>query len=475
MVDVADPEPDPRRWFALLTCCSALFMTLLDVSVTNVALPSIGDALKATSAQLQWVVSGYTLAFGLVPVLSGRLGDDHGRRLMFQVGVGGFAVTSLLAGLAPTAGVLIAARVLQGLAGGLINPQVSGLIQQMFRPAERGRAFGVLGTTVGVGAATGPLVGGAVIALGGSHWGWRLVFFINIPVGLVVIALARRLLPSDSIHGHHRLDVAGALVLGGATFCVLFAAVEYDAVRDARLSLLGIPALVLLGIFLRRERRLTRLERDPLVDFRLFRAPSYTSGLVLAITFFPAMAGLPLVLALYYQQGLGYTALQSGLGITAYAIGSSIAAPLAGRIVSRVGRPLVVAGTVTFGAGAVGLAVAASNGSALLFAPALLVMGFGQGAVITPNQALTLMEVDPITGSTAGGVLQTAQRIGLAIGQAVVGSVFFASVGNGNYGHALRMAVLAGLIFVAVSATVGTADLLRSRRRQALRYLDAGR
>jgi MFS family permease len=225
---------------------------------------------------------------------------------------------------------------------------------------------------------------------------------------------------------------------------------------------------VLLVGFLRRERRLTRLERDPLVDFRLFRAPSYTAGLVLAITFFPAMAGVPLVLALYYQQGLGYTALQSGLGITAHALGSAIAAPLAGRIVTRIGRPLVVAGTVTWGAGAVGLAVAAADGSGLLFAPALFVMGLGSGAIVTPNQALTLMEVDPVTGSTAGGVLQTAQRIGLAIGQAVVGSVFFASIGNGDYGHALRMAVLAALIFVAVSAAVGMGDLLRNRRRLAV-------
>src|ERR1700712_2321441 len=167
MPEVAEVEPDPRRWLALLTCCSALFMTLLDVSVTNVALPSISQDTGAAPSQLQWVVSGYTLAFGLVPVLGGRLGDDHGRRLMFQVGVVSFVVTSALSGLAPTAGMLIGARVLQGLFGGLINPQTSGLVQQMFRGADRGRAFGVLGTTGGLGTAIGPLVGGALIALGG--------------------------------------------------------------------------------------------------------------------------------------------------------------------------------------------------------------------------------------------------------------------------------------------------------------------
>jgi EmrB/QacA subfamily drug resistance transporter len=469
--DVAEVEPDPRRWLALLTCCSALFMTLLDVSVTNVALPSIGRATDATSAQLQWVVSGYTLAFGLVPVLAGRLGDDHGRRLMFQIGVGSFAATSMLAGLAPTVSVLVVARVLQGLAGGLINPQVSGLVQQLFRGNERGRAFGVLGTTVGVGTALGPVVGGALIAIGGAHAGWRLVFFINVPIGVAVMLVARRLLPSDPILGRHRLDVLGAVLLGSATFCVLFGSVEYDALHDRRLAWLAVPAAAFVMVFLRRERRLTRLRRDPLVDFRLFRVPSYNAGLLLAITFFPAMAGLPLVLALYYQQGLGYTALESGLAVTAYALGSAISAPLAGRVVTRVGRPLVVAATATWGAGAVALALLtghASSGAGLLFAPALFVMGVGAGSIVTPNQALSLMEVDPVTGSTAGGVLQTAQRIGLAIGQAVVGSVFFASLGAGvaGYDHAFRMATLTALAFVIVAAVVGLGDLVHSARRR---------
>ena len=186
-------------------------MTLLDVSITNVALPSISDSTGAGPSQLQWIVSGYTLTFGLVPVLAGRLGDDHGRKRMFQIGVAGFAVTSAVSGLAPTAELLIAARLLQGISGGLINPQVSGLVQQMFRGEERGRAFGALGTTVGLGTALGPLAGGALIALGGPDLGWRLVFFVNVPVGIVVIMLARRYLPQTPATGKHRLDVLGSL------------------------------------------------------------------------------------------------------------------------------------------------------------------------------------------------------------------------------------------------------------------------
>jgi EmrB/QacA subfamily drug resistance transporter len=467
------PDEGRGRWIALLVCCSALFMTLLDVSVTNVALPSIRRDTGAGPAELQWIVSGYTLAFGLVPVLAGKLGDEHGRRLMFQVGVAGFAVTSVLSGLAPTAGILIGARVLQGVFGGLINPQVSGLIQQLFRGADRGRAFGVLGTTVGLGTAVGPIVGGLLIALGGPTLGWRLVFFVNLPVAVIVLLLSRRYLPVAPGTAHHRLDFLGAGLLGFATFCVLFACVEYDALRDSRLVLLGVPAVVLLGLFLRRERRLTVEARDPLVDLRLFRRPSYVSGVTLALTFFPAMAGLPLVLAIYYQNGLGYTALESALGVTAYAVGTAVSAPLSGRVVTRIGRPLVVGGAVTFGLGAVALAVVARHvpdgHATLALAAPLFVMGCGQGMLITPNQTLALMDVDPLMGSTAGGVLQTGQRIGLAIGQALIGAVFFNSLtgpGPASYSRALGHAVIAAICFVGVAIAIGVHDLLRARTRE---------
>ena len=463
-------DNDRNRWIALLVCCSALFMTLLDVSITNVALPSISDATGAGPSQLQWIVSGYTLAFGLVPVLAGRLGDDHGRRLMFQIGVTTFALTSALAGLAPTAEVLIVARVFQGISGGLINPQVSGLIQQMFTGGERGRAFGALGTTVGLGTALGPLVGGALIALGGPELGWRLVFFVNVPVGIVVLLLARRYLPQTPATGRHRLDLLGSLLLGGATFGVLFAAVEFEQV-GAAVVLLAVPVAVLLLLFWRRERRLTRERLDPLVDLRLFQQQSYTSGVVLALLYFPAVAGLPLVLALYFQRGLGFTALHSALGVTAFAVGSAVSAQAAGRFVTRLGRPLIVMGTSTFALGAIAMALVARTApdehAVLVLAGPLFVMGLGSGAVVTPNQALTLADVDPVVGSTAGGVLQTAQRVGLAIGQAVIGAVFFFAVdgeGSASYGHALGAATVVTLCFVAAATIVGAWEIIRQRR-----------
>jgi EmrB/QacA subfamily drug resistance transporter len=455
----------------------------MDVTVTNVALPAIGTATHAAPAELQWVISGYALAFGVVPIIAGRLGDDHGRRPMFLIGVGGFVVTSALAGLAPGPAPLIAARVLQGLAGGLINPQVSGLVQQMFTGAERGRAFGAIGTAVGVATAVGPLVGGALIGLGGPHLGWRLVFFVNIPLGLAILVLARRWLPPPALDGRrHRLDLPGALLLGLATLAVLVAAVEYDAVRDARLAWLLLPAAALLAGFTRRELRLTRARQDPLVDLRLFTRRSYTVGVGLALLFFGGATGLPLVLALYYQRGLGYSALESGLGITAYALGSVIAAPVAGRLVTRLGRPLVVAGLVSNAVGVLAVDLVARHGpgphAALWLAPALLFVGLGSGAVITPNQTLSLIDVDARMGSTAGGVLQTSQRIGSAVGQAVIGAAFFAALPAGlaltadgsaaresAYAGALSRAVLVTLLFLGAALVLGLVDLHGSRRR----------
>lgn len=492
---------DPRRWKALIVCQVALFATLLDVSVTNVALPSIGRATGASASQLQWVVTGYVLAFGLVPVLAGRLGDDRGRRRMLLIGVGGFVLASIIVGLSPTAPVIIVGRLVQGVFGGLINPQVAGIVQAQFAGPERGRAFGIIGATVGTATAVGPLVGGGLIALGGPSLGWRLVFFINVPVGIAVVLLARRWLPDDGGRPGRppTLDLLGAALLGLALLAVLFPTVQYDSVRDPRLFWLALPALPLLVAFSRRELRLTRSGKDPLVDLRLFREPSFAAGTGLALLYFCAFTGLPLVLALYYQFGLGFTAAQSGIGITAFAVGSAVAAPFAGRLVPRFGRPLVVCALAVFGVGAVAVAVAVRTGGAetdpttviLRLALPLLVMGLGSGAIITPNQALSLQAVDPVVGGVAGGVLQTSQRVGSAIGQAVIGAMFFAALAGagidgstggdgrpaadpGAYADALSFAVVGTVGFAMAALALGVVDLVLTRRR-SMRPVTAGR
>ncbi|MEN3362020.1 MAG: hypothetical protein V7637_6002 [Mycobacteriales bacterium] len=475
-VQRAAATPDPRRWRALAVCVAALFMTLLDVSIVSVALPSIGASTGARASELQWVVSGYALAFGMVPIIGGRLGDDRGRRRMLLVGVSAFVVTSAAAGLAPTAGVLIAARVLQGLAGGLINPQVSGLVQQLFPMPERSRAFGWIGASVGVATASGPVLGGLVIFLGGDRLGWRLTFLINIPVGALVVWLSRRWLPAVPPTRQRRrpLDLPGAALLGLGVFGVLFPVVQYDANRDPRLALLFLPAAAVLAGFLAWERGPARRRGHPLIDTSLFRIRSYAAGLSLALVFFSAFAGLPLVLSLFLQQGLGYAALASGLTASAYAVGSAASAAVGGRLVPRLGRWVPVGGLTLFGLGVAGLLIVALTVPGgvpdhrvwLFLAGPLLLVGLGTGAVVTPNQALSLMDIDVRSGSTAGGMLQTAQRIGSAVGVAVLSSAFYASAGaaaathgpgrSASYGdaYAAALSVSLGLTVAALALAV---------------------
>jgi EmrB/QacA subfamily drug resistance transporter len=469
-------ELDPRRWRALGVCVCALYITLLDVSIVNVALVSIGKDTGAGPAQLQWVVSGYALAFGMVPIIGGRLGDDRGRRLMLLIGIAAFVVFSAAVGFAPNPSVLVAGRVLQGLAGGLLNPQVSGLVQQLFPRWERGRAFGVIGTAVGIATATGPVFGGVILALGGDRWGWRLCFLLNVPVGIVAFLLCRAWLPDPAPRaGPPRpLDLPGAALLAAAVFALLLPAVQFDASHDPRLALLLLPAAALFVAFYGWERGPGRRRGHPLIDLTLFRISSYRDGIGLAVLFFCAYTGTPLVLALFLQSGLGFSPLESGLAASTYAVGVTIAAPLAGRLLPRLGPRVLVAGLVLFttGVAAAGLtgALAAGRvwptGVALLLAVPLLVAGLGGGAVITPNQALALADVDVRSGSVAGGTLQTAQRIGNAIGAAVISAVFYAASRSpgpdraADFGRAYGLALGVSVAF----ALAATALALRSSK-----------
>ena len=472
-------EPDPRRWRALGACVCALYITLLDVSIVNVALVPIGLDTGAGPAQLQWVVSGYALAFGMVPIIGGRLGDDRGRRLMLQIGIASFVVFSAMVGLAPNPAVLVAGRVLQGLAGGLLNPQVARLVQQLFPRWERGRAFGLIGTAVGVATATGPVLGGVILALGGPTLGWRLCFLVNVPIGITALVLVRAWLPAPAprVGPVRPLDLPGVALLAAGVFTLLLPAVQFDANHDPRLALLLLPALGLLAAFWAWERGPALRRGYPLIDLGLFRIPSYADGIGLAVLFFCAYTGTPLVLALFLQGGLGYTPLESGLTASAFAVGVTVASPIAGRLLPRLGARVLIGGLVLFtvGVAAAGLtgAVAAgrvwAGGVALLLVLPLLVAGAGGGSVITPNQALSLAHVDVAGGSTAGGTLQTAQRIGNAIGAAVISAVFYAASSSpgpdreATYGHAYGLALGVSVVFALAATGLATRALRHDR------------
>jgi EmrB/QacA subfamily drug resistance transporter len=448
-------------------------MTMLDVSIVNVALPSIQRGTGASAGTVQWVVSGYVLTFGLVLVSGGRLGDALGRRRMFLVALAGFVTMSAFAGAAPTAGLLVIARLLQGCAAGLLTPQNTGLIQVLFRGAERGRAFGLFGATVGVSTAVGPVLGGLIIALFGPEEGWRWVFYVNIPVGVLAFVLAMRLVPAARgrrIRLRSEIDFVGIVLLGLAVLGLLLPLVEAQEGGLRRLWwLFGVA--VLFGVaFVWWEMRAVRAGRAPLMDIGLFAStPGYASGAALGAIYFCGFAGIWLVFALFFQQGLGYSALESGLSVTPFAIGSAVSAALAGRLVTRWGRRLTVAGLLLVVAGFAAVALLAwllpSGRMGLLAALPLLVSGIGGGMVIAPNTTLTLDCVPPAVAGVAGGALQTAQRIGTAIGTAVLAGVFRATVpatgGRFSLALAITLACAIGFILAALVLALGE---LRARR-----------
>jgi EmrB/QacA subfamily drug resistance transporter len=470
--------PDANRWKALAVCLVGGFIVLLDVSIVNVALPSIRAGLSATESDLQWVISGYALTFGLLLVPAGRIGDVRGRRTMFVVGLALFTLASLACGLAPGALFLVVARLVQGLAGGLLTPQISASIQQLFQGRERGVAFGLFGTTVGLSTAVGPLLGGALIQAFGSDDGWRYVFLVNLPIGLVAMPLAWRLLPraGEGARRRHDYDPVGVGLLGTGVVVLLLPLVQEQQWKSAAKWWLVPAALLLLGLFLLWEVRYTRRGKEPLVDLSLFRERSYTVGIALISLYFAGFTPLFFVFTLYLQQGLHYSALLAGLSITPFAVGSAATAALGGRVVERFGRTLVAVGLVLVAGGFVGTLVAVHlvptghTGWATL-AP-LLVAGLGSGLVIAPNQTLTLSHAPVRRAGTAGGLLQTGQRIGAALGIAAVGSVFFARLASsrGDFASSYQHGLLVGLGFVVAALVLAVVDVAverRVRHRQA--------
>src|SRR4051794_17033547 len=469
----ASDAPDPMRWKALAICLVAGFMALLDVSIVNVAIPSIATGLSAGESSLQWIVSGYALTFGLLLIPAGRIGDARGRRPAFMFGLGLFTLASVVCGLAPNDGVLIAARLVQGAAGGILMPQVSGLMQQMFSGAERGRAFGLLGASIGISTAVGPLLGGLIIAAFGADDGWRFVFFVNLPIGIVALVLAMRWIPHvRSTERHESLDPVGVILLGAFVTCLLLPFIEQEQWHSSARLLLFPAAALLGGLWLAWEVNYAK-RSEPVVDLTLFGQKGYSLGAFLGLLFFAGFTGLFFIYTQYLQIGEHYSALEAGLAVTPFALGSAAAAALGGRVVLRYGRPLVVLGLVLVVAGFAGAYVAADlvpgHGIGWAAALPLLVAGIGSGFVITPNVTLTLHDVPVRRAGIAGGVLQTGQRIGSAAGIAMTGSIFYAAVrtSHGDWALAFRHGLWVITGFTAAALALGVLDVATNHRTPA--------
>ena len=461
-----DEEPRPDRWRILAVSLVIGFMALLDVTIVNVAIPSIQSGLHTSAATVQWVVSGYALAFGLTLVTGGRLGDAHGRRTMMLVGLAGFIVSSAGVGLAPSAVWVVVGRLLQGASAGLLTPQNSGLIQQLFRGRERARAFGMFGLVVSISAATGPVLGGLIIAAFGEEHGWRYIFLVNVPIGLAAMVAVWRMVPQRPRERREtgaRLDLPGAALLGAAVLCVLLPTVAVEGGNPLPLLLL-LGALPLGWLFVRREVGLVRRGGAPLLDIGLLRrTPGYANGVAVGALYFTGFTGFFLVLSVYYQDEVGLSPLEAGLLMCPFAVGSAITAPLSGRVVSDLHRRVTVLAIAVMmtGVALVAALVPAVGTAALWLAavPVTFLAGLGGGGVVSPNMTLSLEDVPPRMGGAAGGALQTGQRIGASIGAALAMTVYQLTLTAADGGTALRAALGTGLVILAAALAVAVRAL----------------
>src|SRR5881628_2488425 len=366
---------------ALLVMLSGTFMVVLDFFIVNVALPSIQHELHAGSAALQWMVAGYGLATAVALISGGRLGDIHGRRRIFMLGIALFVIASALCGLAPTAAVLVVARIAQGASGALLLPQVTAMLGGLYSGEQRARAFAAYGLALGLGAASGQLIGGALIHADVGGLGWRSCFLINVPIGALALLLAPRVLPALPAQRTSRLDVAGAALLAVSLTALLLPLVQGRDAGWPAWSLLALAgSLPLLALFWQQQRSVARAGGQPLLAPKLIGQRGFALGLLVTLAFYAGNASFYFVLALYLQQGLHLAPLDSGLVFTALAGGffaTSMAAPRLGR---RLGKQAIFAGACVLAVGHALMFVLVSEAATPSLAPivgVLLVQGCG--------------------------------------------------------------------------------------------------
>lgn len=469
---MALPQPAISSKKLLSALLIPLFMALLAVSVVNVALTPIGNSLGASSSQTQWVVSGYALAFGVPLVAAGRFGDATGRRRMFILGITTFTVGSLISGLAPNVEVLIAARVLQGLGSGFLNPQTTGIIQSNFSGQARARAYGMFGTVVALAVIVGPVMGGFLIQLFGESLGWRMMFLVNVPIGLLGIFFGLKWLPNDRhkaeinpARKHMDLDPVGMITLAVATLAVLFPFVQ----RSQNLLIWALlPAgILLLVFFVVWESRYKKAGRPPMVDMDLIKEPAFRNGILIVTLYFLGNTSVWLIVPVYLQSHMHQSALvAASIGIPS-SILSAFAAPWAGRRVLGAGRRMVMAGFICSMlsiAGAMAMIGPVESGAVPVWALAipLLLLGAGGGLVISPNQTLTLKSVPTNISGVAGGILSLGQRMGTAIGTALIPSIMYGMVAAGYHWN-IGFAAAFGGILVLLAAGLSVTFLDRRR------------
>ncbi|GII54769.1 putative actinorhodin transporter [Planotetraspora thailandica] len=468
------PAPYRWRWAALFVILAAEVMDLLDSLITNVAAPTIRAELGGDASLIQWLGAGYTLAMAVGLVTGGRLGDLYGRKRMFVVGVLGFVIGSLLCGLAVSPEMLVGARVLQGLFGAVMLPQGLGMIKEMFSPKEMAVAFGAFGPIMGLSAVGGPVLAGWLVDADLFGTGWRMIFLINLPLGLIALAGAVRLLPESRPEQAARLDLVGVGLVSTAAALLIYPLVQGRELGWPVWTFASMAASVaIFVVFGRHESRRHRAGGDPLVLPTLFRKRAFTGGLVAGLVFFSALTGFSLVFTLYAQLGLGYSPLKSGLAGLPQAVGTVIGFVVAGAgLTARFGRRLLQAGAMIMAVGVAGFGLtihAVGVGvTPWQTAPALAVAGAGMGLLMAPFFDLVLAGVDQEETGSASGTLTAIQQLGAALGTAVLGTLFFDLLGGGRtFGAAMQITVGVEVGLLVLTFVLGFLLPMRAREEEA--------
>ena len=457
----------PNRMAVLGVLLMGAFIILLDATIVNVAVPTIQRGMHASDGAIEWIVSGYALAYGLLLIPAGRLGDRIGHKKTYLAGLAGFIAASVLCGTSTSAAELVAWRIAAGAMAGTLNPPVLAIIQEIFPPKERGKAFGMYGAVAGLATAIGPLAGGLLIAWNLHGWDWRPVFLVNLPIGILGLAAAARLVP-ESRGQRASLDLVGVALVSAVFVLIAYPLTEgqqrgWPAWTFACLAA-ALPAAVL---FIGWERLTARRGKTPLVNLQLFGTRAFSCGTAISLLYFAGFVGLVFVLSVYLQDGLGWSALHAGLTVLPFAAGTFAAAAASDQVAQRIGRGALQLGSVIVALGtlAVVLIIHAEGAqvSGVQLLPALLAAGVGNGLMIAPLTTIVLSGVPWQDAGSASGVISAAQRLGQGLGVAVVGVALFGSLGAAaatsagvtrEFTHGAQVASLCALAAMVVTAAL---------------------
>ncbi len=420
---MATKKLDPRRWWTLGAVCAATFMLLLDITIVNVALPPIQVALNATFSDLQWVVDAYALALATIVLNAGSLADRYGRKKLFILGVAIFTLASALCGAAMTSSMLIAARAVQGIGGGIMFATSLSLLAQDFHGRERGVAFGIWGAVTGAAVAVGPLIGGLLT----SYLDWRWIFYVNLPIGIATIGIALWKVSESRNQDETKTDWLGAILLSGALFTLVYGLIQANGWGWSSDQIIGLfsASVILLIIFLAVE----YFREQPVLQLSLFKLSSFSGAQVAALGISASIFSIFLYMTLYFQDVLGYTPLQAGVRFLPVTLVAFVVAAIAGRLSSRVpGRVMIGIGLLLI---SIGLALATGvtiTSTWIHVLPGLIVSGFGIGMVNPSLANVAIGVVPPQESGMASGVNSTFRQVGIASGIAILGAIFETSL-----------------------------------------------